>query len=85
MKERISVTLDKEIIDVLDSLSRKRKFRNRSHIVEYAVERLAEQELASGMTGKGAAGSIGAGRTEEDKMEVEDKKAKGESKYAQKD
>lgn len=50
MKERISVTLDKDIISVLNSLLKKRKFRNRSHIVEYAVERLAEQELASGMT-----------------------------------
>lgn len=45
MKERISVTLDKEILDLISSLSRKRKFRNRSHIVEFAVEKLAEEEL----------------------------------------
>lgn len=45
MKERISVTIDREIVDLLNSLSKKRKFRNRSHIVEFAVEKLAEEEL----------------------------------------
>lgn len=45
MKERISVTLDREIVDLLNSLSKKRKFRNRSHAIELAVEKLAEEEL----------------------------------------
>lgn len=45
MKERISVTLDREIIGLLELLAQKRKFRNRSHIIELAVERLAEEEL----------------------------------------
>lgn len=45
MKERISVTIDREINELLDRLSKKRKFRNRSHIVEFAVERLAKEEL----------------------------------------
>jgi Arc/MetJ-type ribon-helix-helix transcriptional regulator len=44
MKERISVTLDKEIVDMLDSLARKRKFRNKSHVVEMAIEELNKIE-----------------------------------------
>ena len=45
MKERISVTLDKDIIDILNSLVKKhRKYRNRSHVVEMAVEVLSKNE-----------------------------------------
>jgi len=45
MKERISITLDKDIIDTLNSLVKKhRKYRNRSHIVEMAVEALKKNE-----------------------------------------
>jgi Arc/MetJ-type ribon-helix-helix transcriptional regulator len=40
MKERITVTLDKEVIGMLNSLIKDRKYRNRSHIVEYAIEQL---------------------------------------------
>lgn len=60
MKERISITLDREIVELLDSLAKKRKFRNRSHIVECAVERLAEDEIGipgeKAERGKGGAG-----------------------------
>ncbi|MEK6943626.1 MAG: ribbon-helix-helix domain-containing protein [Nanoarchaeota archaeon] len=44
MKERISVTLDKEIIRVLNSLVKDRKYRNRSHAVEMAIEQLGKNE-----------------------------------------
>ena len=44
MKERISVTLDKEIIKILNSLIKDRKFRNRSHAVEIAIEELNDKE-----------------------------------------
>ncbi len=40
MKERVSVTLDKEIIDMLNSLAKNRKFRNRSHTIEMAIQEL---------------------------------------------
>ncbi|MBR9705772.1 ribbon-helix-helix protein, CopG family [Candidatus Pacearchaeota archaeon] len=40
MKVRISVTLDKEIVKILNSLIKDRKYRNRSHVVEYAIEQL---------------------------------------------
>ena len=44
MKERISVTLDKEIVRVLNSLIKDRRYRNRSHAVEYAIEQLQKAE-----------------------------------------
>jgi len=40
MKERISITLDKEIVDMLNSLTKNRKFRNRSHTIEMAIQEL---------------------------------------------
>ena len=44
MKERISVTLDKDIVKILNSLIKDRKFRNRSHAVEMAIEELNKIE-----------------------------------------
>lgn len=44
MKERISVTLDKEIVKILNSLIKNRKYRNRSHAVEIAIEELSDKE-----------------------------------------
>jgi len=42
-KERITVTLDKEIISFLNSLIKDRRYRNRSHVVEYAIEKLKKR------------------------------------------
>lgn len=44
MKDRISVTLDKEIVKILNSLVENRKFRNRSHVIELAIELLNQTE-----------------------------------------
>ena len=44
MKERISVTLDRDIIEILNSLVKNRKYRNRSHAVEMAIEELGKLE-----------------------------------------
>lgn len=43
MKERISVTVDKRTVLVLDSLVKRRKFRNKSHAVESAIEMLEKE------------------------------------------
>ena len=43
-KERITVTLDKEIIKLLSVLIKDRRYRNRSHAVEYAIEQLMIKE-----------------------------------------
>jgi len=44
MKERISVTLDRDIIEILNSLVKNRKYRNRSHAVEMAIEEMSKLE-----------------------------------------
>jgi Arc/MetJ-type ribon-helix-helix transcriptional regulator len=44
MKERISVTIEKDIVSMLNSLVKDRKYRNRSHAVEMAVEQLKKIE-----------------------------------------
>ena len=44
MKHKLSVTLDEEIVDeILKALS-SGKFRNKSHVIEYAVKRLLEEQ-----------------------------------------
>ena len=44
MKHKLSITMDEELIlKVLDSL-RSRRFRNKSHVIEYAVSRFFEGE-----------------------------------------
>ena len=44
MKERISATIDKETLKLIDELLKNRKFRNKSHVIEEAVELLAREE-----------------------------------------
>lgn len=44
MKARISATVDKEVLKIIDSLLKDRKFRNKSHIIEAAIYLLQEQE-----------------------------------------
>lgn len=44
MKDRASFTLDKETLDILDKLSEKSKYRNKSHIVEEAIKLLGKTE-----------------------------------------
>jgi len=41
-KEKISITLDKEILELIENLVRDKKglFRNRSHVVEYSIKQL---------------------------------------------
>ena len=44
IKHKLSITMDEELIlKVLDSL-RSRRFRNKSHVIEYAVSRFFEGE-----------------------------------------
>jgi Arc/MetJ-type ribon-helix-helix transcriptional regulator len=44
MKARISATVDKEVIKVIDSLLKDRKYRNKSHVIETAIYMLKEKE-----------------------------------------
>jgi Arc/MetJ-type ribon-helix-helix transcriptional regulator len=42
MKEKISITIEKDKIKLLDRLLEKGRFRNKSHIIEYSLDKLLE-------------------------------------------
>ena len=44
MKERISATVEKETIEMIEKLLRDGKYRNKSHVIEKAVELLKKEE-----------------------------------------
>ena len=44
MKERISATVDKEVIKIIESLLKDKKYRNKSHVIETAIHLLEEKE-----------------------------------------
>ena len=44
MKIRISATIDEETEKKLDSLLKNRKYRNKSHIIEEAINQFVEKE-----------------------------------------
>ena len=53
MKERLSFTLDKESVRILEELLKRVKYRNRSHIVEVALQLLHEEEQKAEKKKKG--------------------------------
>lgn len=44
MKHKISISVDEETIVRVRKLIRSKRFRNRSHATEYALQRLLEEE-----------------------------------------
>ena len=44
MKSKISVTVEKQIVDWIDGQVKTMRFRNRSHAVEYALAKFIESE-----------------------------------------
>ena len=44
MKQSISVTVDKELVDWIDKQVETQRYRNRSHLVELAVLKFRETE-----------------------------------------
>ena len=44
MKQKLSVTIDEELLKKLDAQIETRLFRNKSHIVEYALSKLLENK-----------------------------------------
>ena len=44
MKHKLSITLDEEIVNEIIKTLSSGKFRNKSHVVEYAVKKLLEVE-----------------------------------------
>ncbi len=45
MKERISATVDQRTIKAIEGILKKRKYRNKSHLIEDAIENLLKQEI----------------------------------------
>ena len=44
MKQKISITIEKEMLEVVEKLLVDEKFRNRSHVVEFALNKLVEEK-----------------------------------------
>lgn len=44
MKERITVTIDKELLDWIDRMVKQKIFANRSHCFEFLVKRKIEEK-----------------------------------------
>ena len=47
MKHKLSVTLDEELVKKIFSALSTGKYRNKSHVVEYAVQKLLENESSA--------------------------------------
>jgi len=43
MKSKISVTVDHEIIDLIENATKSGKFRNRSHLIEYSIRKFISE------------------------------------------
>jgi len=44
VKERISATIDTETLNLIEKILKKGNYRNKSHIIEKAIENLAKNE-----------------------------------------
>ena len=44
MKSRISATVDEETIKLIDSIMKRGDYRNKSHIIEKAIKKMAKGE-----------------------------------------
>tara|TARA_Y100000034_G_C6575218_1_gene249399 strand:- start:125 stop:268 length:144 start_codon:yes stop_codon:yes gene_type:complete len=45
MKKRISATIDKETLKIIDEILKKDNYRNKSHVIEEAIKRLKEENV----------------------------------------
>jgi len=44
MKQKISVTIDEEKIAIIENLLKEGKFRNKSHVLEFSLDKLLLEE-----------------------------------------
>ena len=44
MKQKLSITIEENKIKLIDEILKKGRFRNKSHIVEYSLDKLLEEE-----------------------------------------
>ncbi|OGJ21441.1 hypothetical protein A3K73_09030 [Candidatus Pacearchaeota archaeon RBG_13_36_9] len=44
-KQKISITLDEEMIKIIETVLKDAQFRNRSHVIEYSLKKFLEKKL----------------------------------------
>lgn len=44
MKRKLSITMEENVISKIENRLKTKKFRNKSHLIEYAVDRLLREE-----------------------------------------
>ena len=44
-KQKISITLDEEMIKLVEALLKDAQFRNRSHVIEYSLKKFLQENL----------------------------------------
>jgi Arc/MetJ-type ribon-helix-helix transcriptional regulator len=44
VKQKISITVDEEMISMIEEMLKDAQFRNRSHVVEYSIKRFLNEE-----------------------------------------
>ena len=47
MKQRLSITIDEIKIKLIEKLLEEGKFRSKSHILEYGLDKLLKEEIAN--------------------------------------
>ena len=45
MKQKISITLEKEALELIENLLQDSKYRNRSHIIEHSLRKFLNNEI----------------------------------------
>ena len=48
MKQKLSVTLDEKLLKLIDKLVETGKYRNKSHFVEYSLNKIIDNEKLGG-------------------------------------
>ena len=48
MKQKLSITIDEEKIELLKNLLKEGRFRSKSHVIEYSLTKFLEEELENG-------------------------------------
>ncbi|MDD5649476.1 MAG: hypothetical protein PHF86_03535 [Candidatus Nanoarchaeia archaeon] len=49
MKIKISISIDEEKIKLLEKLVSNGKFRNKSHIIEFSLDKTLKEEIKNGL------------------------------------
>jgi Arc/MetJ-type ribon-helix-helix transcriptional regulator len=47
MKQKLSISIDEEKIKVIENLLKEGKFRSKSHIMEYSLNKLLKEEATN--------------------------------------